>query len=372
MPKNKLAYITLLDQYHPGIFDSQVIDVCAYLNNNFEVNIQLIAFLSIKELRSTDAKKTIKSKAPNALVLPAFPKIRYFNLTRFLLYFILLFKRKDALICRGVFATQIGLAAKKTGLTKKVIFDGRSALAAEIKEYDVFPIPYLRNNIAKFEKRAVLESDFRIAVSEKLITYWAQEYNYNSHKHVVIPCTLQSQIEWNNSAPNSTTVKVVYAGSNAPWQGFDKIIAFLRMHPQIQCTLLTKESDLTKAMHAEFKERLKVLWVKTHEVPAIFANHDYGLLLRPQSVTNQVASPGKFAEYLACGLNVIITENLGDYTGFVEKNNCGFVWDEKSTIMLKNTTLEERKNNVALANQYFLKNSDKIHKQYITLVKMLH
>ena len=67
-----MLYITLLDQFHPGIYSSQVIDVCNYLNKKHNAKIRLVAFLSIKELYRSDAKKKIKQLSPNALVLPEF------------------------------------------------------------------------------------------------------------------------------------------------------------------------------------------------------------------------------------------------------------------------------------------------------------
>lgn len=372
MPKTKIAYITLLDQYHPGIYDSQVIDVCRYLNDNFEVDVQLIAFLSIKELRRSDAKRIIKSKYKNAVVLPAFPKLRYFKLTQFLLAIYLLLNPKRALICRNVFATQIGLFCRKIGLVKSVAFDGRSALAAEIKEYDVFPVPYFRKHIAQWEKKAVADTDFQIAVSTALITYWMDRYLYKSKNHIVMPCTLASNIDWNeNSLNDNKQIKVIYAGSNAPWQGFEEIRNFLRLHPHIICTLLTKHSETTAAMQQEFGERLIIKWVSMKEIPQLMSQQDYGLLLRPNSITNQVASPGKFAEYLMCGLKVIITKDLGDYSNFVGKNHCGLVWDRLHLLCLENTSSSERVANKALAKQHFTKDSEINHEAYKKLIQFI-
>ena len=74
-----MLYITLLDQFHPGIYSSQVIDVCDYLNKKHNAKIRVLAFLSIKELLYTDAKKRLHELSPTAIVLPAFPKLRYFQ-----------------------------------------------------------------------------------------------------------------------------------------------------------------------------------------------------------------------------------------------------------------------------------------------------
>lgn len=373
MAKAKLAYVTLLDQYHPGIYDSQVIDVCHYLQNNFNVRIKLIAFLSIRELRNTEAKSIIKSKYPDSWVLPAFPKLQYFKLTKHLLALALTVYRCQGLICRNVFATQIGLFCKKIGLVNKIAFDGRSALASEIKEYDVFPVPYLRNNIAKFEEISVLDTDFQLAISNALINYWRDGYEYNLDSNVVVPCTLHTDFDWTfkESISDSEPVKVVYAGSNAPWQGFKEIINFLRKNEEVHCTLLTKESGFTQEMEKEFGNRLQVRWVNSEEVAGELAKHDYGLLLRPQTVTNKVASPGKFAEYLACGLQVVLTPNLGDCSQFVETHQCGLVWDGQADIKLSKATLEQKKYCHQLANSFYKKESTLIHQNYQLLINAL-
>src|ERR1700741_5463587 len=193
-----MLYITLLDQFHPGIYSSQVIDVCDYLNEKHKAKIRVVAFLSIRELRSTDAKKKLKELSPTAIVLPSFPGLKNFQLTAILLFFVCLFTGERIAICRNVFCTKMALRMRKIGMLKKVVMDGRSAMAAEIGENDVFPGDYLRKNVKEFECYAVNSADFRIAVSNKLIDYWREHYNYEGNNHVVIPCTLDRKY-FNNS-----------------------------------------------------------------------------------------------------------------------------------------------------------------------------
>ena len=78
MSKTKIAHITLLDQYHPGIYDSQVLDVCRHLEAHHEVQIQLIAFLSIRELRHTSAKKNHQIKVSQYLGFTCLSKVAVF------------------------------------------------------------------------------------------------------------------------------------------------------------------------------------------------------------------------------------------------------------------------------------------------------
>jgi glycosyltransferase involved in cell wall biosynthesis len=369
MPKRKIAYITLLDQYHPGIYDSQVIDVIKYWNE-LGYDTRLYAFLSIKELLRTNAKQMIKSQLPNARVLPAFPKLRWFRLTRFLLAFVLLIDNRRVIVARNVFACTIALWCRKWTNTKAVILDARSAIAAEIQEFDVFPIPYLRNHIQALEKHAVTHSNFRLAVSNALVQYWQKQYKYQENNHVVIPCTLSREhedMEVGIRLEHDKT-SVVYSGSNAPWQGLHLIDEFLEHHTNVTCTLLTKENEITQQMEKKYGDRISIKWLKSEEVVNEISRHDYGLLLRPACQTNKVASPGKFAEYLAAGCGVICSEGIGDSPDFIKINKCGFVWDGKKVLNLQPLQKKERITHINLSKDYFLKSSKVNHEGYLRLL----
>ena len=63
---------------------------------------------------------------------------------------------------------------------------------------------------------------------------------------------------------------------------------------------------------------------------------DMGILLRENHPLNEVAAPTKFAEYVMTGPLVLISDNIGDYSNFVKRNNLG--------IVLKNNSTERRAN----------------------------
>ena len=97
---------------------------------------------------------------------------------------------------------------------------------------------------------------------------------------------------------------------------------------------------------------------------------DYGILLREQSVTNLVASPTKFAEYLALGLPVLISENLGDYSEFVQHHNCGSIVKEAlQKIQLNKQTPADKQKLVELSRKYFYKNSAQNHLSYTAMLQ---
>lgn len=54
---------------------------------------------------------------------------------------------------------------------------------------------------------------------------------------------------------------------------------------------------------------------------------DFGLMIRQPSATNMVASPIKFAEYLAAGVGVIASRGIGDLDGTLSRSRVGQLVD---------------------------------------------
>ena len=74
------------------------------------------------------------------------------------------------------------------------------------------------------------------------------------------------------------------------------------------------------------KKNIKIVNInKYYKLNSLYNASDFGILLRENRLVNNVASPTKFAEYIMAGLKVIISENVGDYSEIVTKNNYGFV-----------------------------------------------
>ena len=120
--------------------------------------------------------------------------------------------------------------------------------------------------------------------------------------------------------------------------------------------LLTTEIGTDMPIFKMFPQRVKFLWLSTHEVGAYLSACDYGWLVRENTDTNRVASPVKFAEYLAAGLEVIISNELGDYSNYVLVNKAGFIWNNEVPIdFLPKPTLEQKNRMVKLSKNDFMK-----------------
>jgi hypothetical protein len=345
-----LLYLTFGDQ-PSGVYKSQVTDFVNFLEEHAGQAVRLVAFISMRNFFTN--RKRILQHTPDALVLPMLPKLRNWRMNRqLLLAFLRLQSQRPSLIMgRNVLATLLALEAKSKGLTDRVLFDGRGAISAEWNEYQVVQDSFLEAGISNWEKQAVLEADWRIAVSNKLVQFWRNQFSYQSGNESVIPCTIDqsyTQIEISNRQIQLAKEKIgfqtegillVYSGSVAGWQSGkllnDLLETLLKQQAELQVLFLSKETPYIQALSHTYPNRIKAKFVQPEEVPDYLIAGDYGLLIRENTVTNQVAAPVKFAEYLACGLKVLISPDLGDYAALVSEEQLGYLTNALPTQIQK-------------------------------------
>ncbi len=328
-----IYYLTYNDT-PSGIYSSQVIDVVKFLNTELNANVKLISFISLRGYFKN--RKKIKNELTQSIVLPMFPGVHQWRKNVFLLYLLSMIMKPDAIIARSVLATQLALKIKKLRKTSKVIYDGRGAISSEWKEYGVITHPKMLKEIHQLEKQAVILSDFRIAVSEQLVKFWKTEFSYNLQKHVIIPCTVNKVFEELHISDESIKksrellglkkedLVFMYSGSIAGWQSFELLSNFLdhilAASPSYKVVFLSDFNDCILALKNKFPGQIINKKLRPNEVPNYLISGDYGILIREETITNKVASPVKFAEYLTCGLKVVISNNLGDYSSFITEN----------------------------------------------------
>ena len=370
MNKQKsISYITFNDLYS-GIFNSQVLDVLKLYEKN-NINIRLISFVSIRFYFLE--KKKIKKHYNHSIIIPIVFGLKYWSLYRFILFFLIY--NDKFVICRGIFSANLALISKRKKC--KIIYDGRGAINAEQIEYEVYNNTGLENKIYKLEKRAVLETDYRISVSNKLLIYWYGEFNYKSKDHVVIPSSCSNN--YNNKVLDredlnisENSILVVFSGSISKWHSYSKMISdftkILNKNPRVNLLFLSKLNSHIAIIKNKFPERVFVFWVDPKDVFPYLNIADYGYVVREDSITNQVASPVKVAEYLSCGLKVLISKNLGDYSEIIEKNDLGYIIRNHNTINLEKVNAFEKEKIISFYRSNLALYSDKISQRYLNLI----
>ncbi|RME16689.1 MAG: hypothetical protein D6799_04655 [Bacteroidetes bacterium] len=238
-------------------------------------------------------------------------------------------------------------------------------------------------DIEEMERMALKTSDFRMAVSEALVDYWRNVYLYDKDNHVVIPCTLSK--DFIRNFPDGAFIRsmrkkegfgeedivVVFSGSSSGWQSLKQsdelFLKLMGKNEKIKLVFLGKHEVSEYNVYKKYPGRVMQKQVDEKEVLDFLYIADYGWLVREQSMTNRVASPVKFAEYLSAGLKVIISENLGDYSEFCKENDCGIVVKDIEHLQLNRVEYQEKLKIYRMAMQYFTK--EKYKAEYEAVLK---
>lgn len=125
----------------------------------------------------------------------------------------------------------------------------------------------------------------------------------------------------------------IYSGSSASWQSIPELIRFckraLQKYSTISFAILTYEDKEKFRRYFlgedELLRSIEIITLPPEEVAASLASGDFGILLRDRHIVNRVASPLKFAEYLANGLAVLVSEGIGDTEAIISHHRVGVV-----------------------------------------------
>jgi len=155
---------------------------------------------------------------------------------------------------------------------------------------------------------------------------------------------------------------VVYSGSFMPHQcpaAMATLFKGIKARIAEACLLiLTHHQEGLKrfiAEHGPFRGDMTYMRLDHDDMPGYLAMGDIGLLLREGGIINRVASPTKFPEYLASGVPVVISRDVGNTTEVVEKTGLGVVVDVE--------TIEEQVEKVADFIMSYRSNAEEIRKK---------
>lgn len=189
------------------------------------------------------------------------------------------------------------------------------------------------------ERRFLPLADCVITVSNQMAEYCRKEYHVE--KALVVPCCVDiaafsqshdDRAEMRQHLGVQDRVVVVYSGGAAPWQCVDQSVRlFHALRSAVPNAFLLVLSGDTAAWQQALRglgpADHRVMKVPHHIVGRYLCAADVALLLRRRSLVNSVASPVKFAEYLASGLPVITSPFIGDYSAMVRDQQLGVLVD---------------------------------------------
>ena len=245
------------------------------------------------------------------------------------------------LVGRGPFSLLL-LAAIRRG-RGRLVLDARGLLAEEFALQGKFAAGGLRQRMFRWVERAACrKADVVICVSRRLATFLRRMSRTDGGRFKVVPCCASPEILAEMITPDpdlrarlglaADAFVIGYVGSLSAWNRVDLMLDLFRTFYEVEKTsrflVLTTDVDRVRRAlenQAELHSSVVVRTVPHTEMKRYLGLADIGLLLRDRHRVNRVASPVKFAEYLACGVPVLISPGVGDYSEMVASSQVGFV-----------------------------------------------
>lgn len=190
----------------------------------------------------------------------------------------------------------------------------------------------------RLERMAMKKSDAALVVSHPLAEYVCKEYRAN--RVFVVPCgssagvsvnDLESaRVKWRKKLGLSRGTVMVYSGGLSQWQLIDKTCLLFRSFKAInfdaQLLLITPNPAQARiAARAAGLRAQDVICTSldANEIGAALAAGDIGVLLRETNVTNAMAFPNKFTEYVKAGLLIVTSPGLKEPYEIVKRYRLG-------------------------------------------------
>jgi glycosyltransferase involved in cell wall biosynthesis len=241
----------------------------------------------------------------------------------------------------GAEAGYIALFSKKIWKDIKVITDFHGASAEEYKySKQLKALDKTAMRMVNYEALTLKQSDRVIFVSQAMRKYYENKLQIRIDRSDIIPCATATKFLVHTERREAlrqtyglaNKLIICYVGSAVDYQLADKMCQLFGKimggFPSSFFLILSHHVDEFER-HLEIagiqREFYKILSVDHTQVFDLLQMGDIALLLRDDSLVNTVASPTKFAEYCLCGLPVIMTDFVGDFSEMVKAHHLGYI-----------------------------------------------
>lgn len=345
-------------QFDGTVFVTQIADWIRLYNQN-GLPFQYIHLFYGPENFKRNWKKAqiekIKSVIPNiariTFTLPQkwfLPHINAWNLRRIINQD---YKDSDRIVifARMMYGKEMNILKKISKKEIVFIYDGRGASYEEHKynllhgKKETADSLKLLSHIKEVERETVNAADRVFCVSKALGAYYHKTYGVDNSKFFLYPCLsdaekfyydeiVRENMRQSLGYTNTDRVYLYSGGLKNKYHLVSETLAFLNNiageDENAKFLFLSKDNLEEKEAEERFPNligKATIVSAPNEEVYKYLNAADYGLLFRDNVVMNNVASPSKFAEYVLCGLPVLISEGVGDYSVLCQDNDLGIV-----------------------------------------------
>ena len=251
-----------------------------------------------------------------------------------------------AVVLSGNIVLPLAKKIKKAYPNVKIIVDVHGALEELVEFNDG---GFVKRNLRKLlfrpfkktEKKYMPYADGIFAVSNALKHYLISEYFLIDKKFFIVPCA-QNRKEINASEKVANRQKYrekygvlddeklfIYSGGLSPWQCVEESVnlfkAIKTKEPKAKLLLLTGAVEKIRKYEGN---GILVDSIPFNLVDEVICAGDYAFMLRGDYITNNVAYPNKFIEYVSSGMKIIATPYVDDIAKQIESSGVGCILDK--------------------------------------------
>lgn len=349
----KTVHYYVISEVRITVIDSQVFGWLELLNKNgYPSNcISIVGWKSFVK-RKTDEEAISRKIGGRFIHIPIIQKKLLSDFQLFIIFLFIwlkeVFTAKKIIFQTRISSVSFALSFVRVLPKVRVIYDSRAATLEEFYynygNQKLSLLKWIGHLISvSHEKKMLKIADKVFCVSEKLKSYHlSKNQGLQKDKFIVIPGAADSNLFFYNKASRDNVreklkiddkIVLVYSGRldkkwQIPWKIFQLYKYLEDRITNVTLLLVTPDIDIAKSLKQlnNFSNDQIIIYKSKYENVCDYLNAaDFALLLRDNVPMNNVASPTKFAEYIMCGLPVIISEGIGDFSEFVMENNIGLI-----------------------------------------------
>lgn len=330
----KILYLTNESYLLDPIIQSQVIPLISTVTKKYSD----ISHIDLLTFEPRDRSKVVPPHGSHKVTSIVIVRRHHFINMIVTLFFLLRHGWKYDIIHVRSYPPMIAALMVKSLFRFRVIFDPRGLYADEFLYYGRKKmVAYTFKYIERFFYRL---SDAVVTVSDKFKKYVQERYQVNPDSVIAIPtfASVPNQEMFDALGPNirlsrdwHSNIILCYSGSFEGWQLIDQVVDFFAVaaqhSPDFRYVFITKQKEEFEIyLDGRLPKDSYGIWsATTVQLPVLLSQCDYGVLFRHEHIINKVAAPIKVKDYLLAGLKVILSDNIGDSSDFVRRNDCGHV-----------------------------------------------
>jgi glycosyltransferase involved in cell wall biosynthesis len=212
------------------------------------------------------------------------------------------------------------LGSRWTGA--KLLFDIRGFWVDERVEGGIWPATGLLYRIAKrCERWFFAEADAIVTLTEASVPQIRAWTKGRDVEIAVIPTCVDLD-RFADRPPRPDGPHALWSGSIGTWYRFD-LTAPVARALAMPLTVITRQTELARELLAGYPAEVRT--VTPDRVPDELFAGDIGLSLIKSSFSKIASAPTRFAEYLAAGMPVLVTPEVGDLESIVNQHRVGVV-----------------------------------------------